>query len=65
MSGPNEELYGEERQDAIDFVENALSEGIGEIEDILRRKGSKLVLTEDQRLIIENALYMLNGIEVK
>lgn len=54
----------EEYQDAVDRVEDALAEGIGEIEDVLRRKASRLVLNEVQRKRIEFALHVLNKIEV-
>ena len=55
----------EEHEDAQYFVESALMHGIADIQDMLRRKSSKLVLSENQRALINRALDILNAIEVK
>jgi hypothetical protein len=57
-------LSGEETQDAIDYVETALAEGIGEIEDMLRRRASRYTLKSEEALKIRKALDLLNSVKV-
>jgi hypothetical protein len=58
-------ISAEEKQDAADRVEDALAEGVGEIEDMMRRKASHIALTQEQRKRIQFALDVLNKIEVQ
>ena len=57
-------VSAEEILDGIDMVEDVLAKATGDIYDMLRRKGSRLALTQSQRDAIVKALHIIDGIEV-